>query len=43
MLLNTSLNLKGKPIARTFEDSFKVFEDLKLDALVVNNFLITKK
>ncbi|MEI7792013.1 MAG: carbamoyltransferase C-terminal domain-containing protein [Candidatus Berkelbacteria bacterium] len=43
ILINTSLNLKGKPIARSFEDVFKVFDKLEPDALVLDNILITKK
>ncbi len=39
MLLNTSLNLRGQPIARTGEDAMAVFERSDLDALVVGNDL----
>lgn len=43
VLLNTSLNLKGKPIARTCEDALMVFENLNFDALIINNSIILKK
>jgi carbamoyltransferase len=42
MLLNTSLNLRGQPIARTGEDAMAVFDGSDLDALVVGNDLWLK-
>lgn len=37
MLLNTSLNLRGQPIARTGDDAMAVFNGSDLDALVVGH------
>ena len=42
ILLNTSLNFKGKPIARSSQDAFGIFEELKPDALILDNILIIK-
>ncbi|MBU1164346.1 carbamoyltransferase [Patescibacteria group bacterium] len=42
ILINTSLNLKGKPIARSLRDVFEIFKKLKPDALVLDNILVTK-
>jgi carbamoyltransferase len=42
VLLNTSLNLRNQPIARTGEDAMAVFERSDLDALVVGNDLWLK-
>lgn len=42
VLLNTSLNVKGQPIARTAEDAFWTFENSNLDALFVNEWVITR-
>ncbi|MGC2373876.1 MAG: carbamoyltransferase C-terminal domain-containing protein [Solirubrobacteraceae bacterium] len=35
MLLNTSLNLRGEPIARTGDDALRVFRGSDLDAVVI--------
>ncbi len=42
MLLNTSFNVMGKPLVHTLEDALGVFLTSGLDALVVNNYLISK-
>lgn len=42
VLLNTSFNIMGKPIVHTLEDCLGVFLMTGLDALVVNDYLITK-
>jgi carbamoyltransferase len=41
-LLNTSLNFKGKPIARTASQAVEIFDQLRLDALVVGNTLVVR-
>ena len=42
MLLNTSFNVMGKPLVHSLEDAISVFLTTGLDALVVNDYLITK-
>ncbi len=42
IILNTSFNIKGKPILTTVEDAFHVLENTKLDFLVVENLLFIK-
>lgn len=42
-VLNTSLNLHGKPIVRNAEDAWHTFTHSDLDALLLNNVLIIKK
>ncbi len=42
VLLNTSFNLRGEPIAATAEDCLKSFLMCRLDALVLENFLILR-
>ena len=41
-LLNTSFNLHGEPIVETPEDAIRVFFLSKIDALVLNKFIIIK-
>lgn len=43
ILINTSLNLKGVPIARTVEDVVEVFLRLKVDAAIIGNDILLKK
>jgi carbamoyltransferase len=43
MLLNTSFNVMGKPIAHSVEDAVAVFATSGLDALVINDYLIEKQ
>ncbi len=43
VLLNTSFNVMGKPLVHSLEDCLTVFMTTGLDALVVNDYLITKK
>ncbi len=43
IILNTSLNLKGEPIAETPEQAIKDFINSKMDYLVINNYLISKR
>lgn len=42
MLLNTSLNLAGKPIAGKIDDAIKLFNDKKIDVLVVGDEIASK-
>lgn len=42
MIINTSFNIKGQPIVRTPEDALKAFIEVKLDALAIGNFIVTK-
>lgn len=42
MLLNTSLNVDGKPIAAYKDDAVKLFEDSELDAVVIGNEVLVK-
>jgi carbamoyltransferase len=43
ILLNTSLNVMGKPIAHTTEDALTLFYTTGLDALVVHDWLLVKE
>jgi carbamoyltransferase len=42
VLLNTSLNVMGKPIAHSTEDALTLFYTTGLDALVIDDWLLTK-
>lgn len=42
VLLNTSLNVQGKPIARDLNDCIEFFESGQVDIIVINNYLITR-
>lgn len=42
MLLNTSLNVNGKPIAGKMEDAKTLYENTELDALVIGNQILVK-
>lgn len=42
ILLNTSLNVKGKPIAETPEDAYRTFMESGIDILVLEHFVIEK-
>jgi carbamoyltransferase len=42
MLLNTSFNVMGKPIVHSVEDALALFYTSELDALVVEDYVITK-
>lgn len=43
MVLNTSLNIKGEPIARTPEDAIRCFTDSGLDVLVIADMVLWKE
>lgn len=42
-VLNTSFNIHGEPIVQTPDDAFSVFERSKLDALMLDGYLIEQK
>ena len=42
MLLNTSLNIMGKPIVHSLEDCLGLFFTTGIDALVVGDYLLEK-
>jgi carbamoyltransferase len=42
MLLNTSLNIGGKPIVETPEQALECYLSTHMDALVIDTFLVTK-
>ena len=42
VLLNTSFNDNGQPIIETPQDAVDTFNNLDLDYLIINNFLISK-
>jgi carbamoyltransferase len=42
ILLNTSFNVMGKPLAHSLEDAIALFLTTGLDVLVVNDYLISK-
>lgn len=43
VLLNTSLNVRGQPIACTPEDALDVFDDTDLDHLVLGNWIVSRE
>lgn len=43
VLLNTSFNIKGEPIVETPTDALRTFTNSKMDYLIINNFLVSKK
>ena len=42
-LLNTSLNRRGMPIVETPGEALRLFADTALDAMVLQNVLVTKR
>ena len=40
VILNTSFNIKGKPILTTYEDAFHVLKETELDFLVTEEFIV---
>lgn len=42
VILNTSLNIKGKPILTTIEDAIKVWQETEMDCLVIENYIFKK-
>ncbi len=43
VLLNTSLNIRGEPIAMSPEDAYRCFEKSAMDYLIIGNFIISRK
>ena len=43
VLLNTSLNLHGKPIARNSSDCIEILEKSDIDGIQIENFFNIKK
>ena len=43
MVLNTSFNVAGDPIVETPEDALRTFASTDMDALILEDVLITKK
>ena len=42
VILNTSFNIKGRPILTTYADAFHVLKETQLDFLVTEDFIIEK-
>lgn len=42
VILNTSLNIKGKPILTTIEDAIEVWQETEMDCLVIENYIFKK-
>jgi carbamoyltransferase len=42
MLINTSFNVRGKPIVCSPEDAYVVFMKTEMDYLVIGNYLLDK-
>jgi carbamoyltransferase len=42
VILNTSFNIKGRPILTTYEDAFFVLKETELDFLVTEDFIVEK-
>jgi carbamoyltransferase len=43
ILVNTSFNVRGEPIVCTPEDAYRCFAATNMDALVLENFIVTKE
>ena len=43
VVLNTSLNLHGKPIVRNVDDCFEVLKNSEIDGILIENYLILKR
>lgn len=43
VVMNTSLNIKGRPIVESPDDAMKLFEESDVDMLVINNKMYFKK
>ena len=42
VVLNTSFNLKGKPIVNSPADALSTFKESGMDALILDRFIVTK-
>ena len=43
VLINTSFNVAGKPILNTYREALQVLDTTKLDAVILEDYIITKK
>jgi carbamoyltransferase len=43
VLLNTSFNVNGKPVLSTIEEAFNVFDNTRMDGLIVENVFVKKR
>jgi carbamoyltransferase len=43
ILINTSFNVAGKPILNTYREALQVLDTTKLDAVILEDYLITKQ
>lgn len=43
LILNTSLNLNNQPICESIETALKTFAELKLDCIIIDNYLIIQE
>src|SRR5207247_9367929 len=43
LLINTSLNIRGEPIAASPSDAYRCFMTTNMDALVIENFVLQKE
>ena len=42
MIVNTSFNVRGEPVVGSPEDAYRCFMRTEMDALVVENFVLSK-
>jgi carbamoyltransferase len=42
VILNTSFNIRGRPILTTYEDAFHVLKETELDFLITEEFIVEK-
>ena len=42
ILLNTSFNIKGKPILTTIKDAIEVLEETEIDHIIVENYIFSR-
>ena len=43
ILINTSFNVRGKPIVLTPEDAYKCFMQTQMDILIIENYYFKKE
>lgn len=43
VILNTSFNIKGKPILTTYEDALYVLDNTELDYVITKDYIVSKK
>ena len=42
VILNTSFNIKGRPILTTYKDAFHVLKETELDFLITEDYIVQK-